>query len=78
LGAKNPCQLELKSSSWQEPLHFVQGDTLTISVAYGPIDATFKGKFSKDGRSFSGGWRPNPGADETINVPYDIAGTRVE
>lgn len=50
----------------------VQDDTLTISVAYGPIDATFKGKFSKDGKRFSGGWRPNPGADETINVPYDI------
>ena len=55
----------------------VQDDTLTISVAYGPLDATFKGKFSKDGKSFSSGWRPNPGADETINVPYDIEGTRV-
>jgi hypothetical protein len=56
----------------------VQDDTLTISVAYGPMDATFKGKFSKDGNRFSGGWRPNPGADETINVPYDIEGTRVK
>jgi Protein of unknown function (DUF1579) len=25
----------------------------------------------------SGGWRPNPGADETVNVPYDIGGHRV-
>ncbi len=56
----------------------VQDDTLTISVAYGPLDATFKGKFSKDGERFSGGWRPNPGADETINVPYDIEGTRAK
>ena len=56
----------------------VQGDTLTISVSYGPLHATFEGKFSKDGKSFSGGWRPNPGADETVNVPYDIAGTRVK
>ena len=56
----------------------VQDDTLTISVNYGPINATFKGKFSKDGKSFSGGWRPNSGADETINVPYDIGGTRVK
>ena len=56
----------------------IQDDTLTISVAYGPLDATFKGKFNKDGESFSGGWRPNPGADETINVPYDIEGTRVK
>src|SRR5881628_3504324 len=38
----------------------LQGDTLTISVSYGPLDATFKGKFSKDGNRFSGGWRPNP------------------
>jgi hypothetical protein len=56
----------------------VQDDTLTISVAYGPLDATFKGKFSKDREQFSGGWRPNPGADETVNAPYDIAGTRVK
>jgi hypothetical protein len=56
----------------------VQGDTLTISVSYGPLDATFKGSFSTDGRSFSGGWRPNPGADQAINVPYDIGGTRAE
>jgi hypothetical protein len=56
----------------------VQDDTLTISVAYGPLDATFTGKFSRDGERFSGGWRPNPGADETINVPYDIEGTQVK
>ena len=56
----------------------VQGDDLTISVAYGPIDATFQGKFSEDGKRFSGGWRPNPGADEMINVPYDIQGTRLK
>jgi len=56
----------------------VQDDTLRISVDYGPINATFNGKFSKDGKGFSGGWRPNPGADETINAPYDIGGTRVK
>jgi hypothetical protein len=56
----------------------VSDDTVKITVSYGPLDATFKGKFSKDGESFSGGWRPNPGADETINVPYDIGGTRVK
>jgi hypothetical protein len=52
--------------------------TLTISVSYGPLDATFTGTFSDDGNTFSGGWRPNPGADETINIPYDIGGTRTE
>jgi hypothetical protein len=56
----------------------LQGDTLTISVSYGALDATFQGKFSQDGESFSGGWRPNPGADETVNVPYDIGGTRIK
>jgi hypothetical protein len=56
----------------------VSDDTVTISVAYGPLDATFKGAFSEDGQSFDGGWRPNPGADETVNVPYDISGRRVK
>ena len=51
--------------------------TLTISVSYGPLDAHFSGEFSDDGESFSGGWRPSAGADETINIPYDVMGTRV-
>jgi len=54
----------------------IQDDTLTISVSYGELDATFQGRFSEDGNTFSGGWRPNPGADETVNVPYDISGIR--
>jgi hypothetical protein len=28
-------------------------------------------------RWLPGGWRPNPGADETVNVAYDIGGRRV-
>jgi hypothetical protein len=55
----------------------VDDDTVTISVSYGPLDAMFTGAFSEDGQRFSGGWRPNPGADETVNVPYNIAGKRV-
>jgi hypothetical protein len=51
-------------------------DTLKVSVSYGPLDATFTGRWSKDGKTFGGGWRPNPGADETINAPYDIEGRR--
>jgi hypothetical protein len=54
----------------------VQGDKLTISIKSGQMNATFTGEFSRDGRSFSGGWRPNPGADEAINAPYDITVTR--
>jgi Protein of unknown function (DUF1579) len=55
----------------------VRGDDVTITVSYGPLDATFTGAWQEDG-TFSGGWRPNSGADETVNVPYDISGRRVE
>jgi Protein of unknown function (DUF1579) len=55
----------------------VAGDAVTIAVSYGPLDATFTGSRREDG-SFSGGWRPNPGADETVNFPYDIGGHRLE
>lgn len=56
----------------------VGDDSVKISVSYGPMNATFTGAFSQDGQTFGGGWRPNPGADETVNVPYDIAGRRVK
>jgi hypothetical protein len=62
-----------------QPLPYVwtvDGDEVTISVSYGPLDATFTGRFSPDGNTFSGGWRPNPGADTSVNVPYDIDGRR--
>jgi hypothetical protein len=55
----------------------IDGDTVKISVSYGPLDATFTGTWADDAESFSGGWRPNPAADETINVPYDIGGHRL-
>jgi hypothetical protein len=54
-----------------------EDSSMTIRVSYGPLDATFEGRLSDDGERFSGGWRPNPGADESINIPYDIAGTRL-
>jgi len=55
----------------------VDDDGVRIFVTYGPLDATFTGSFGDDGQSFDGGWRPNPGADDTVNVPYDIGGHRV-
>jgi hypothetical protein len=55
----------------------VHGDDITISIKKPPMDATFKGKFAQDGNSFSGGWRPNPGADEMVNTSYDVTATRV-
>ena len=54
----------------------VREESVTITVSYPPLDATFTGSWRGDG-TFSGGWRPNPGADETVNVPYDIGGHRV-
>ncbi len=51
----------------------VEGDTVRITVYHGALDAGFTGSWGEDG-SFSGGWRPNPGADETLNVAYDIGG----
>jgi hypothetical protein len=63
-----------------EPLPYqwdLRDDTLTISVSYGPLDSRFEGRFIDDD-NFSGGWRPSPGADETINIPYDVWGTRVK
>ena len=63
-----------------EPLPYkwdVRGDNVTISVSYGQLDATFTGSWREDG-TFSGGWRANPGADETVNLPYDIGGHRLE
>jgi hypothetical protein len=56
----------------------VDGDSVKITVTYGPMDAAFIGGFNDGGRIFGGGWRGSPGADETVNVPYDISGTRVE
>jgi hypothetical protein len=55
----------------------VEGPDVKITVDYPPMDATFTGRFGDDGDTFSGGWRPNPGADETVNVPYDVSGRRV-
>lgn len=54
----------------------VDGENLTITVSYGPLDSTFHGRFGDDGQ-FSGGWRPNPGADLTVNVAYDLSGRRI-
>jgi hypothetical protein len=56
----------------------VKDGSMTITVSHGPLDATFKGELGEDGNTFSGGWRPNPGADEMVNPPYDIGGTRIK
>jgi hypothetical protein len=52
----------------------IQGNTLKISVE----GANFKGTFSDDGNTLSGGWRPEPGKEGPGNVAYDLSGTRVK
>lgn len=52
----------------------VDGDELSIATE--ELGATFRGRWSEDGTSFSGGWRPNPGREGPGNVPYDISGSR--
>jgi hypothetical protein len=55
----------------------MQGREWTISIKRGEIDSIFKGRLSPDGNSFTGGWRPSPGADENANASYDVKGTRI-
>jgi hypothetical protein len=52
----------------------VDGDDLTITTDL--LGAVFHGKWSADGKTFSGGWRPMKGREGPGNIPYDIAGHR--
>jgi Protein of unknown function (DUF1579) len=55
----------------------VDGDNLKIGTDY--LGATFTGRWSPDGKSFSGGWRPNPGREnDPGNIAYDIWGSRAQ
>jgi hypothetical protein len=55
----------------------IRSKRITISIKHGPMNAKYVGRFSADGNSFSGGWRPRPGANKTINAPYDITASRI-
>ena len=52
----------------------IDGDELTIKTE--PLGATFRGRWSDDGTTFSGGWRPDEGREGPGNAPYDIWGRR--
>lgn len=57
------------------PYHWaVDGGNLTITVNYGLLDATFTGSLD----DFSGRWEPNPGADPTANIAYEIVSERAD
>jgi Protein of unknown function (DUF1579) len=68
------------SNSSPEPLPYeyeVKDRSMKITVSHGILDATFTGEVGEDGKTYSGGWRPNAGADLTVNLAYDIRGERV-
>ena len=48
--------------------------TITTDLAGG---ATMTGRIGEDGKTFSGGWRPNPGAEGRGNDAYDFVATRM-
>jgi hypothetical protein len=53
-----------------------EDDELTIHMDAG---ATMHAKMSKDGNSFEGGWRPDPGHENDPGmVAYDLKGTRIQ
>ena len=52
----------------------VQDNILKISIE----GAKFKGTFSEDGNTFSGGWRPDPAKEGAGHVAYDVVGTRLD
>jgi hypothetical protein len=57
--------------SWE-----MKGDDLTIHMDAG---ATMHASISKDGTSFAGGWRPDPGHENDPGmVAYDLKGTRIK
>jgi hypothetical protein len=54
----------------------IEGDELRITTEL--LGATFRGKWSEDGTTFSGDWRPDEGREGPGNPPYDIAGSRTK
>ena len=65
------------SNLWGTPVPYqwdLQDNVLRISVE----GANFRGTFSEDGKTFWGGWRPEPGKEGPGNVAYDVTGTRVK
>ncbi|HJP66958.1 MAG TPA: DUF1579 domain-containing protein, partial [Actinomycetota bacterium] len=53
----------------------IDGNDITIRTDLGG-GATFHGSLGDDGKSYSGGWRPNEGVEGPGNVAYDLWGTR--
>lgn len=55
----------------------LDGENVTIKAE--ALHATFHGKWSADGQTFSGGWRGDPGHEnDPGNVAYDVSGGRAK
>ncbi len=53
----------------------LDGDDVTIIAE--ALHATFHGRWSGDGQTFGGGWRPDPGHEnDPGNIAYDVSGGR--
>ena len=65
-------------SLFGQPLPYrwiLDGDEVTIKAE--ALHATFHGRWSADGTTFSGGWRPDPGHEnDPGNIAYDVSGGR--
>ena len=51
----------------------VEGGT----IVHAGLGATYRGAFSDDGATLSGGWRPDPGSDATDESAYDATMRRI-
>ena len=55
----------------------LDGDEVTIKAE--ALHATFHGRWSEDGETFSGGWRGDPGHEnDPGNIAYDVWGGRAK
>jgi hypothetical protein len=54
----------------------LDGDDVTITTDM--LGGIFHGRWSQDGGTFSGGWRPMPGREGPGNIAYDVSGHRAE
>jgi hypothetical protein len=55
----------------------LDGEEVTIKAE--ALHATFHGRWSEDGQTFSGGWRGDPGHEnDPGNVAYDVSGHRIK
>jgi len=65
------------SNMWGSAIPYqwdLQDNILKISME----GAKFRGTFSEDGNTFSGGWRPDEGKEGPGNVAYDVVGSRLK